>query len=53
MWWSPKSDAFQPPNEWNALGTGIGTFHADRAHLDVLGEGAGRVPVAGEYRDAV
>src|SRR5208337_5239741 len=26
MWWSPKSDAFHPPNEWNAIGTGIGTF---------------------------
>jgi hypothetical protein len=26
MWWSPKSDAFQPPNEWNAIGTGIGTL---------------------------
>jgi hypothetical protein len=26
MWWSPKSDAFQPPKEWNAIGTGFGTL---------------------------
>ncbi len=26
MWWSPNSDCFHPPKEWNAIGTGIGTF---------------------------
>ena len=26
MWWSPNSECFQPPKEWNAIGTGIGTF---------------------------
>jgi hypothetical protein len=26
MWWSPNKDAFQPPKEWNAIGTGIGTL---------------------------
>ena len=26
MWWSPNSDSFQPPKEWNAIGTGIGTL---------------------------
>ncbi len=26
MWWSPNSDCFQPPNEWNAVGTKIGTL---------------------------
>ena len=26
MWWSPKSESFQPPKEWKAIGTGIGTL---------------------------
>jgi hypothetical protein len=26
MWWSPNSEAFQPPKLWNAIGTGIGTL---------------------------
>ena len=26
MWWSPNRDLFQPPKEWWAIGTGIGTL---------------------------
>ena len=26
MWWSPNIESFQPPKEWKAIGTGIGTL---------------------------
>lgn len=26
MAWSPNKESFQPPKEWNATGTGMGTF---------------------------
>jgi len=40
-----NSEAFQPPKEWNAIGTGIGR-DADHADLDLVGELAGGVAVA-------
>ena len=52
MWWSPNKEAFQPPNEWNAIGTGIGTLMANHADLKLMCELC-RIAVPGEYRCAV
>jgi hypothetical protein len=51
--WSPNSERFQPPNEWKAIGTGIGTLMPTMPTSTRLRELAGGVAVAGEDGGAV
>jgi hypothetical protein len=53
MWWSPNSERFQPPKEWKAIGTGIGTLMPTMPTWIPVCEIAGGVAVAGEDRGAV
>ena len=53
MWWSPKSESFQPPKEWKAIGTGIGHVDPDHADGNLALERPGDLAGRREHRGSV